>query len=207
MATEHTEHIDQGVLIDFIENRADAATAGLVAAHLEAGCRECSERLAFWNRTVAALEVGRTISPPEEVLQNAFSLFDQLPHRKSVWERITAALVLDSRNSLAPAGARSPSGAASFHLLYEAADTSIYLHCEPEAVGWQLDGQVLPGSAPQTGWAVVVTGTAGTAGADTDESGEFRLRGVAPGTYKMVLTNPTNPGREIVVPHVALEGS
>ena len=162
---------------------------------------------------MVALEVGRTAAPPQEVLQAAFSLFDQFPYgrsvwdERSIWERITAALVLDSRSSLALAGARD-SGVASFHQLYEAADTSIYLHCEPEAAGWQIDGQVLPGGAPETGWAVVVTGATGTAGAaDTDESGEFRLRALAPGTYEMVLTNPINPGRQIVVPHVALETS
>lgn len=206
MPAERSEHIGQDVLIDFLENRADAATAELVAAHLKAGCRECSQRLAFWSRVVAALEVGRTTDPPERVLQEAFSLFDRFANRRSVWEQITAALVFDSRGRAALAGARD-SGAVSFDLLYEAADTSIYLHCEREGRGWQVDGQVVPGGAPEMGWAVVVTGTVGTAAADTDESGEFRLRGVAPGTYEMVLTNPTHPGRKIIVPHVVLRAS
>src|SRR5262245_35382438 len=111
---EH-RHIEPKDLLDYLEKRADKATAARVRAHVNTGCHRCIEALAFWARTLEALQADRVAAPPEVVAQRAISLFDRFARKSPPRIRILAALVFDSRHQPMPAVARDAEG-ASFQL-------------------------------------------------------------------------------------------
>src|SRR5437588_310308 len=123
-------HIATEELLDYAEARAEAAGATRIRAHLESGCEQCARELAFWQRSVRALQADRQPGPPEWVVRRAVLLGDRFEAKPTLWQRIAANLVFDSRLQPALAGARDAAGPA-FQLSYEAEGADIDLFCEP----------------------------------------------------------------------------
>jgi hypothetical protein len=176
-------HFQPEVLLDFQEGRVDVDTAARVRAHLDEGCVRCAVEMAFWNRVLGGLQADRAPAPPEEVVQRAFALFNDFERQPTAWRRILAALVFDSRQRTATAGARDL-GDTSFKLVFDAENTRIDLLCEQSNGSWQIAGQVLSDDTPEMGWTVRATSKSGQIETDSEMSGEFRIGGFASGNYE-----------------------
>ena len=195
-------HIEPEALLDYAEDRADAATAARVRSHLQAGCDQCTADLHFWTRSLAALAADRTPGPPEAVVQRAFTLVPRLPAKPSLWEQVGAVLVFDSRAQPVLAGVRDAGGSA-FKLLFESGETSVDLFCEPERGEWRIAGQVLSPTPLQGGWSVSASSGEHRAETEADALGEFRLPALPPGQYELTVRGAE---REILLPGVELLG-
>src|SRR5437870_8990469 len=90
-------HLADEVLLEYVEDRADAVSVEKVEAHLATGCAECAQIIAFWRRTLVALASDRMPAPPEWARQRAVVLFDRVERRPTAWQKLKAALVFDSR--------------------------------------------------------------------------------------------------------------
>lgn len=98
--------------------------------------------------------------------------------------RVLAVLNFDSGAMSAPAlGLRSGGGGAR-HLLFNAGAHDVDLRVSVVGAGFDLAGQLL---GPSAGGRVEAQAEAGgePLGAELDELGEFRLRGLAPGRYRL----------------------
>jgi hypothetical protein len=206
------DHVADEVLLDYAEEKVDAATAARVRAHLQAPCAACRAGLDAWQRVLAAMAADRAAGPPAWVVARAFDLFERREPAPSVWERMTAALTFDSRLQPALAGARD-AGSGSFQLAFTAGELSVDLLCEPGPGSWRITGQALAPAAPELGWRVrvVPAGYAtpapspAAAGApvetETGALGEFDLAGLPPGRYQLTLRESQ---REVVLPEIEL---
>src|SRR5579871_5082107 len=170
-------HIAEDVLLDYAENRTDASTSARVRAHLDTGCAKCAAELAAWYRVLPVLESGKAPALPQAELQRAFDLFDRIERKPTIWQRLQAALVFDSRTQPLLAGAR-------------------------DLDRWNIAGQVLASETPELGWKVLAIHPQGQAKTDTDALGEFRLQGLEPGVYDLTLQDLD---REIVLPNIVLQ--
>jgi hypothetical protein len=194
------EHIADEVLLDYLEDRLDAAGAAQVRDHLDSGCAQCAGELDSWKSTLTALAADCEPGPPEALRQWAFALFGRVGPKPSVLERIVAKLRFDSRLQPVLAGARNVGGPA-FQLLYAAGDTDVDLLCEPDDGSWQITGQASADQPPELGWRVSAASQLGEFRTDTNDRGEFRLQGLAPGSYDVALRETR---REIVMPEIEL---
>src|SRR5438128_1229364 len=79
-------HVSAELLLDYLENRAEAEMATRVRAHLDTGCARCADELATWTRLLATLHACQSIAPPGEVVERAISIIERtrdtrvLPH-------------------------------------------------------------------------------------------------------------------------------
>jgi hypothetical protein len=196
-----TKHVPDELWADYLESRSDAAATEQIDAHLETGCKECAKELAEWRRLFGALEDDRSEpAVPEFVLRRAMNLFRAEEFLSpSVWQKIAASLVFDSRTTLTLAGARS-AATQSFNLVYEASEASIYLWCERDHQSWHVMGQVVPASAAQS---LIANAGSGDSAVELDGEGEFRLADLRAGTYDLTLRGT---GMEINLPPVSLDG-
>lgn len=98
--------------------------------------------------------------------------------------RVLAVLSFDSAALSAPALGLRSAGAGARHLLFSAGAHDVDLRISVAGAGFDLAGQLL---GPSAGGRVEALAEAGGAplGADLDELGEFRLRGLAPGRYRL----------------------
>jgi hypothetical protein len=197
-------HVEQAVLLDYLEGRVDEETAVRVREHLDGGCARCIKASNLWSRTLGALRAGAVAALPEPLVQQAVSLFDSSPlaqPRPSALQRIFATLVFDSRAQPALAGVRDGSS-GSFQWLVRAGDEEIDLLLEPGARGWSLTGQALWEEEPGESWTVAVAGAGEERAAELDARGEFRVEGISAGTVQVSLRSA---GREIVLPELRLD--
>src|SRR5258708_37644266 len=86
-------------LMDYCEGLLSDNDAGLIAAHLDSGCRHCAENRQWYERmrTIAAHDI--SLGPPAWVLKRAVKLFDKNPARPSAVDslgRLVAQLTFDS---------------------------------------------------------------------------------------------------------------
>lgn len=190
-------HVSEDVWCDFVENRAPAATAKKIQAHLNTGCEKCTQEWESWKRFLGVLDRSRTVVPAASVLQRASALFDTLPPRPSFLERLVANLVFDSRQNALPALARASTG-SGFNLVYTAKDANIHLWCEYDGLHWQLTGQVLPA---EDFWSVAAVNGDQEVKSAPDETGEFRLSNLTPGRHDLILRGTSH---EVVIPILQL---
>lgn len=192
-----SDHIEPEEALDFIDGRAGPETVGRVRAHLDTGCPRCQAFVRFWEKAVGALQETCAPEVPAWVRERLMAVGDRLRPRPSAFEQVVARLKLDSRLQPSLAGARGATEReGSFRLLLEAEGTDVDLLCEPEGDDWQITGQAMLEADDEIVWSVSAAGTAGKAEVDSDSLGIFRLRGLAPGVYDLVLRGSD---REVVV--------
>jgi hypothetical protein len=180
-------------LIDYSDGRLGPDETALLASHLAAGCSDCAETLEWYRlvRTTAARD--ELVTPPAWVLNRAFRILEQKVHRWNLAQRIAqgvATLVFDSLARPAMAGVRSTE-ASNRQLLFKSGDYSLDLRITQagqevcDVIG-QLLKESDPGFDSVAGLKVEFTrGGETKLSAATDEIGEFRITGVARGTYDL----------------------
>jgi hypothetical protein len=142
------------------------------------GCTDCSAKLAQMRKTIERGSMA-TFTPPADVLERAKSLMPGTARRS-----ILATLV---GNSLAAAGARSTT-ADTFQLAFEAEDTKARLMFTKGASGWDVIGEITPGSKQVT---------TGGKPVKLDQSGRFQFHAKSLDATEMLVTRDD---REITIP-------
>ena len=110
------------------------------------------------------------------------------PARPTLWRRVAAALVFDSRLQPRPAGARAV-GTDRRRLLYQADMVEIDLEVAASSTEGRLRmlGQVTAEASTRVGARVVAEGPAGRVEADLDELGQFVLDSLVPGSHRLEI--------------------
>ena len=108
--------------------------------------------------------------------------------RPTLWRRVVAALVFDSRLQPRPAGARAV-GTDQRRLLYQADNVEIDLEVAASSTEGRLRmvGQITTEASTRIGAWVVAEGPAGRTQADPDELGQFVLEGLVPGAHRLEI--------------------
>ena len=108
--------------------------------------------------------------------------------RPTLWRRVAAALVFDSRVQALPAGARAV-GIDQLRLLYQAGAIEIDLEVAASAAEGRLRmlGQVTADDADLAHAWAVAEGPAGRVEAEVDELGQFALDGLVAGRHRLEI--------------------
>ena len=72
------DHIAAEEMLEYAEGRLESPAAARIRGHLETGCERCVRELAFWQRSLAALEADRQPGAPDWVIRRAIMLGDRL---------------------------------------------------------------------------------------------------------------------------------
>lgn len=179
-------------LVDYLDGKLTPAGAEQFAAHLAAGCADCAENRAWYERVRATAAGDETVAPPAWVFKRAVRIFDTAQRAPRLAERIgqtIARLVFDSFARPQLVGVRSTE-TANRQLLYRAGDYSIDLQVAPAGAHGDLIGQVL--REGETTFESVAglpleikRGDQGLYSAVTNAMGEFKIYGVEYGDYDL----------------------
>ncbi len=114
-------------------------------------------------------------------------LLQQAP-RPSIWRRLVAALVCDTRLQPRPVGARAVA-VEPRRLLYRVGSTEIDLEIGPSQITGRLRmlGQVTAGTTDLARAWVASDGPSGRLEADVDSLGQFLLDGLAQGVHRLEI--------------------
>lgn len=192
-------------IIDYYQERLDAAQMAEVRAHLATGCESCSTQIAWMQRALPALSADFQ-SAPESAQERVRQLYrEQYAASNPARPPIIPWLVFDNRLSPALAGVRD--SGADAQALYRTAQYDIDIWQEqdtPET--WYLIGQALAregGAATAPVSARLESPTGEARPADLDGS-EFHISGIPGGTYTLRLTMPDG---EIQIPELTFSGT
>ena len=194
------DHIEDEMLLDYLEQRGGSVTEQRVLAHLATGCSECQDNLGYWQKMLNVVQDQTMISTPQPVLERAFALFGERQPAPSLQQKVMATLRFDSRVQPELAGARD-GDRTSFKLLFEAPNTRIDLLCERVGTDWSIAGQVLSLENKDYLWKVFASGKGDVVRTDADTLGEFHLGGLHTGEYDLLLQERS---REITLPAIQL---
>lgn len=186
---------------DFARQVVDRSRKELMQAHLDTGCKRCSEVLTTWTRVRRAAQSDRSYEPPEAATRMAKSL---LPlHANKTARPSIARLMFDSFQNPVIAGVRSTSTTAR-QMLYGVGTYRIDLRMEPQMDSDKISlvGQVLNSADPiKSGVQVTVTllrGNKVLGESQTNALGEFHLECSLEGQLQLLLTLPR--ARDVKIP-------
>lgn len=129
--------------VDFVRDLLGAPEKAAMQAHLDTGCKKCSEAKALWERVYSIAQSESALEPPEAVVRSIKGAF-AIHGPKPTGVRAVAKLLFDSALSPVQAGVRSSAPAAR-QLLFGVGEYSIDLRMEPQVDSDRvaLVGQVL----------------------------------------------------------------
>jgi hypothetical protein len=190
-------------LIDFQEERADAATIKEIEQHLKRGCDACRRRQTYLQRMLIALNGRELRDAPASAYIRLRAAYRERFAAGPARPPLIARPVFDSRMRATLAGARGGVD-DTFQIIHSTVEHDIHLWAEKQSgQAWYLIGQVLPHAggdsiSPEVAMLQAADGVG--IPAETD-SGEFHLPAVASGNYTLRLRLPAG---EVVVPDVAV---
>ena len=196
------EHLPEELLTRYAF--AEATWIGEEADHLST-CQGCQANLAALRAIADELSIARHSEPPPAVRARAHQLFGQIQQQPSwlgrIVQRFQAQVLWDSRQQLATQGLRQ-GRRERYHLLYTTQLVEVELSVEPEAGSVMLEGDLLPTDAGDLfGQALIhlqpAAPTAATYEFYSAADGHFRVTGVAPGPYTLLITPQDGPLVEI----------
>jgi hypothetical protein len=177
---------------DFARDVVDGKRKAAMQAHLDKGCRECTEAQATWTRVREVARRERSYQPPESAIRMAKSL---LPLHGHPGKASVARLLFDSFKVPAIAGVRATAMNAR-QMLYGIGSYRVDLRMEPQMDSDKVSlvGQVLNAADPvKAGAQVTVTLLRGgkvLAESQTNTLGEFQLECSLEGQLHLLLTLP-----------------
>jgi len=180
-------------MLDYHEGRADAGKAKRIRRHIEAGCPDCRQRVAWFETFMPALHraMTETLPPvPAAALELARNIArERQPKAPTPLLVSLAQLVFDSRQVQPAYGARSVEDGET-QLVYTTNYHDVDLWQERQSANvWHLMGQVLPkdGGAPITPEQVVLSAHDGRLLRAITETSEFTVSDVPAGAYEVRL--------------------
>ncbi len=191
-----------------------APLASDIEQHL-AACAACRDALADLQTLAHELSVMRASEPSAAALGRYYAAQEHIQQQPSrlaaVWHSITAMLTWDSRQQPALQGVRSGTGGTGYRLLYAADQAEVELLIEPEGRAFRTQGEIIA-SGESEGAAETLTPALvqwidpqGDVRYETesDASGLFSLRNVAPGTYRLSIVSAASDIIEIEALEIA----
>jgi hypothetical protein len=162
---------------DFARGQLDPERRAQMQAHLDQGCRMCTQILDLWKSVLDVARKGKQFEPLESDIRWARALYAAYPQvRGSEVEFQVPRLVGRGRPALA--GARG-AGPALGHFMFQKEDLFLDLQFKVQDEGVSLAGQILNSAAQETRYrntAVILNGEEGEiTRTATNEFGEFRL--------------------------------
>jgi hypothetical protein len=174
-----------------------------------AQCEPCRRAQAELQALAQELAVSRAAAVAPAALDHYAGFFSQIqqsPARlNALWRSVTALLTWDSRQQPALQGVRS-AAAAGYRLLYAGAGAEVELLVEGEGSLFRVQGEIMPPDGEELSPALVQwfdhTGNLqyeAEAGAD----GQFALRGVQAGGYRLTILTASGDSIEIEALEIA----
>lgn len=197
-------------------NHAFEATplASEAEQHL-AACAACHDALADLQTLAHELYVMRASQPSAAALNSYYAAQAQIQQRPSrlvaAWRSISAMLAWDSRMQPALQGVRSGAGNTGYRLLYATEEAEVELLIEPEGRAFRTQGEIIASGEPETAGAALTPALIqwidpqGDVRYETesDASGLFSLRNIAPGTYRLSIVSAASDTIEIEALEIA----
>jgi hypothetical protein len=174
-----------------------------------AACTACRQALAEWQALAEDLAVTRASEPSSAAHERYYALYTQIRQQPSrlgaAWRSIKATLAWDSRQQPALLGVRNGAGSPAYRLLYATQQAEIELLIEPEGRVFRAQGEIIGGddlNASDTRLAPALIQWTDANGdvcyeTESDTSGLFSLRNVAPGVYRLTIVPATSDIIEI----------
>ncbi len=193
-------HFSLAEWADFTRRLMDKEKEQVMQAHLQAGCKYCTETVAMWNRIREAAGCEGGYEPPEAALHNAKSMFS-LRARKQ--KASVVQLLFDSFQTPAFAGVRSM-GANARQMLYGIGPYRVDLRMEPKMDSDKVDvvGQILnsadPVSSGTQASVKLVRGRKILVESQTNSLGEFRFECSLEGRLQLLIGLPRS--RDVKIP-------
>jgi hypothetical protein len=172
-------------------------------------CDACRQDLKDLRALAQELSVMRASQPSAAALDRYYAAqahIQQQPSRlATVWRSITAILAWDSRQQPALQGVRSGAGSAAYRLLYATEQAEVELLIEPEGRAFRTQGEIIANGelqaadTPLTPALIQWIDPKGDVRYETesDASGLFSLRNIAPGTYRLSIVSAASDIIEI----------
>lgn len=197
-----TGHPDLGVLLEFVEEQLPSEESRRISGHLHA-CPDCRAEATRWARLLGLLAAERADAPAPALSEWARRIPRTLaPGRRTSLLRLVAdswaGFVEGVTAALRPPVAALRSATASRQigrrrLLFSepAFDLDLEIGYVSADDSRQVHGQLLPHGEPRATWAgteVILRSGAKSAGrVRLDRRGEFRLKAVVPGRYRLAV--------------------
>jgi hypothetical protein len=185
--------------VDYVRNMLKEKDKEAMLAHLESGCKRCSEELNTWTRFRQAASREGAYQPPEGAVRavKALVVTEHRPARVRL-----AQLLFDSLRTPALAGVRSTAAPARV-MLYGIGDYRIDLRMETKPVSrLSIVGQILISSDPAQPAAMVpmalISGSKTLRTLETNEFGEFSCECETEENLRLQFTLPD--GTQIKIP-------
>lgn len=183
--------------VDYSRGLADPARRTAMQAHLASGCDACSALLQlvsrFSNQMKQEAELDKLTQP---LARQAAAIFALPKLDSSIWSRLAATLIYDSRLDPVPAGTRSGNAQAR-HLLFSAGPYRIDLSAEKRAQGLSIVGQILheqPTSSTSEPLAIqLLSGQRILLDNQTNEFGEFTFACHPQPRLRLQISIPAHP--------------
>ncbi|HUO35388.1 MAG TPA: hypothetical protein VMU43_10390 [Candidatus Acidoferrum sp.] len=198
-------HFSSEQWADFVRNVLKEKDKEVMLAHLESGCKRCSEALNLWTRFRQAASRESAYQPPEGAVRTvkAFAASQHRPGRVRL-----AQLLFDSLQNSALAGARSAAAPARV-MLFGIGDYRIDLRMEPGTDSKiTIVGQILISADSAYPAALVsvglVSGNKIHALMETNEFGEFSCECEAEENLRLQFTLPDATQIKIPILHPTL---
>ena len=177
---------------DFARDVVDSNRKERMRAHLDAGCKQCSEALGTWVRVREVARRERSYEPPESATRTAKGL---LPIHARPGKASVVQLLFDSFQNPVTAGVRSMATTAR-QMLYGVGTYRIDLRMEPQMDSDKVSlvGQVLnaadPAKAGSVATVTLLRGSKVVAHSQTNALGEFQLECSLEGQLQLRLALP-----------------
>lgn len=177
-----------------------APLASETEQHL-AACPACRDALADWQTLARELSVLKASQPSAAALERYYAAqahIQQQPSRlAAAWRSITAMLTWDSRQQAALQGVRSGAGNTGYRLLYATDQAEVELLIEPDGRVFRTQGEIIASGKPEADETALTPALIqwidpqGDVRYETesDASGLFSLRNIAPGTYRLSIVS------------------
>ena len=189
--------------IDLVNRVTTKEQTAAMQKHLAAGCKECAEHVALWQKVHNFAASESTYQPPEQAVRSAGALFSTAAWTSSPNKATGCVeLLFDSLMQPAYSGART-AGTGIRQMLYRADSFQIDLQIEARPGGRLIivTGQVLDVSRPEiigSGLQVTLSNRRGNlVHAMTNEFGEFHVEIQNSGNLELTLRS--NPEKPIVI--------
>jgi hypothetical protein len=194
-------HLDPEQLYSSVFDRAPLG--GEDEQHL-ATCPACRQALADLSELAIELATARASQPSLVALDHYYELFTQVrpaPARGlAFWRSLTAMLAWDSRQQPSLQGVRSGGAGNAFRLLYATEQAEVEILVEPEGHLFRTQGEIVTLDDLAMTPALIQWFDAGGSvryETESDPSGLFSLRNIAPGTYRLSIVSAASDIIEI----------
>ena len=187
----------------------DAAPLASETEQHIAACAACRDALADLQTLAHELSVLRVSQPSAAALDRYYAAqanIQQQPSRLvAAWRSLTAILAWDSRMQPALQGVRSGAGNTGYRLLYATEQAEVELLIEPDGRVFRTQGEIIASGESGTGETSLTPALVqwidpqGDVRYETesDASGLFSLRNIAPGTYRLSIVSAASDTIEI----------